>query len=38
MKLFKSKAEKEMEARLAIRQGINDLKKYDRTLEKKKRK
>ncbi|MDO5422136.1 MAG: hypothetical protein Q4F41_00235 [Eubacteriales bacterium] len=37
MKLFKSKAEKEMEARLAIKQGINNLKKYDRTLEKKKK-
>lgn len=36
MKLFKSKAEKEMEARLAVRQGINELKKCDKSLEKKK--
>lgn len=36
MKLFKSKAEKAMEAKLAIRQGINELKKCDRSLEKKK--
>ncbi len=36
MKLFKSKEERALEARLAIRQGINDLKKCDRTLEKKK--
>ena len=36
MSLFKSKAEKEMEARLAVRQGINELKKCDRSLEKKK--
>lgn len=36
MRLFKSKAEKEMEARLAVRQGINELKKFDRLLEKKK--
>lgn len=36
MKLFRTKAEKEMEAKLAIRQGINELKKCDRTLEKKK--
>lgn len=36
MKLFKSKAEKAIEAKLAIRQGINELKKSDRSLEKKK--
>lgn len=36
MKLFKSKAEKALEAKLAIRQGINELKKSDRSLEKKK--
>ena len=37
MRLFKSKEEKAMEARLAIRGGINDLKKCDRSLEKKRR-
>ena len=37
MKLIKSKAEKEMEARIAVKQGIQSLKKYDRTLEKKKK-
>ena len=36
MKLIKTKAEKAMEAKLAIRQGINELKKCDRSLEKKK--
>jgi len=36
MKLFKSKAEKELEARMAVRQGINELRKCDRSLEKKK--
>ena len=36
MKLFKSKAEKALEAKLAIRQGVNELKKCDRSLEKKK--
>lgn len=36
MKLFKSKAEKEMEARLAVRQGIRELQKCDRSLERKK--
>lgn len=36
MKLFKSKAEKALEAKLAIRQGVNELKKSDRSLEKKK--
>lgn len=36
MKLLKSKEEKAMEARLAIRRGITDLKKCDRSLEKKK--
>lgn len=36
MKLFKTKAEKALEARLAIRQGVNELKKCDRSLERKK--
>lgn len=36
MKLFKSKEEKELEARLAVRRGVTELKKCDRTLEKKK--
>lgn len=33
---FKSKAEKQMEAKLAIKQGINELKRCDKSLEKKK--
>lgn len=36
MAFFKSKAEKEMEARLAVRQGIPELQKCDRSLERKK--
>lgn len=36
MGLFKSKEEKEMEARLAIRKGIHDLRKCDHSLEAKK--
>lgn len=36
MAFFKSKAEKEMEARLAVRQGIRELQKCDRSLERKK--
>ena len=36
MRLFKTKAEKAMEAKLAVRQGINELKKCDRSLEKRK--
>lgn len=36
MKFFKSKEEKALEQRLALRQGINELKKCDRALEKKK--
>lgn len=36
MGLFKSKAEKELEARLAVRHSINELKKCERSLEKKK--
>lgn len=36
MAIFKSKAEKAMEARLAVRQGIRELQKCDRSLERKK--
>ena len=36
MSLFKSKEQKALEAKLAVRRGIQDLKKCDRSLEKKK--
>lgn len=36
MRFFKSKEEKAMEAKLAVRQGVNELKKCDRSLEKRK--